>query len=373
LGHPWVYSRAIQQIEGPKPGIGDLVDVADAGGQHLGVGVFNPNARIAVRMLDSGVLDSELAEWIRVRVQAARTLRQQMLLPNEDTDAFRLINSDGDGLPGVVCDQLGPLAAVQITSAAAEQWLPLLMDALGHEIIHVTVPEDAAKMEGIAPGHRLGRGDYEEHVTFRENGIQWNLKPGKGQKTGFYTDQRENRRLIRSLAEGKSVLDCYCYTGGFSLNAAKGGATRVVGVDSSGPAVSVASGTAEINGIDCTRFVKEDVLRYLKALGDETFDCVILDPPKLVRHRAHLEQGVRKYTAINSEGMRHVAPGGFLVTCSCSGLVDNTQFMRMLTEAAHRAGRRLTMVEIRGPGADHVVPMALEEARYLSVVVCRVD
>jgi len=359
-------------MEGAKPGPGELVDVADAGGQHLGVGVYNPSARIAIRMVDDSAAEMPRGAWIQARVQAAKTLREQLKLPSDETNAFRLINSDGDGLPGVVCDQLGSLASVQITSAAAEQWLPEIMDALGHDIIHVSVPEDAAKMEGIAPGHRLGRGDYEEHISFQENGITWNLKPGKGQKTGFYTDQRENRRLVRDLAAGKRVLDCYCYTGGFSLNAAKGGASSVVGVDSSGPAVSVASGTAALNNIEGVRFIKEDALRYLKSLGDECFDCVILDPPKLVRHRAHREQGLRKYTAINAEGMRHVTPGGILVTCSCSGLVDNTQFQRMLAEAAHRAGRRLTMLDIRGPGPDHLVPMALEEARYLSVVVCRV-
>ena len=373
LGHPWVYSRAIDSIEGPSPAPGDLVDVLDAGGQTIGVGTYNPEARIAVRMLDNDVTESSLAQWIQDRVDRARQLRVKCMLPSPETTAFRLINGEGDGLPGIICDQLGELASVQLTTAAAEQWLPLVLDAVGASRVRVSVPEDAAKFESIAPGDRFGRGDQEEFAEFTENGLSWRLKPGKGQKTGFYTDQRVNRRVLRTLAAGSRVLDCFCYTGGFALNAARGGATSVIGVDSSGPAISVAAGTAESNGIDNARFFKEDVLRYLKGVGEERFDCVIVDPPKLVRRRQHLEDGLRKYSAFNSAAIQHVSPGGLLMTCSCSGLVDNETFLRMLTESAHRVGRRITLLEIRGAGPDHPVPLALDEARYLTVVVCRIN
>jgi 23S rRNA (cytosine1962-C5)-methyltransferase len=373
LGHPWVYSRAIDSMEGPSPAPGDLVDVLDAGGQIIGVGTYNPQARIAVRMLDNDVNSLPLAQWIQGRVDRARQLRSRIMLPSSETNAFRLINGEGDGLPGIICDQLGDLFSLQVTTAAADQWLPLVLDALDATRAKVSVPEDAANFESIAPGDRFGRGDQEEFAEFQENGISWRLKPGKGQKTGFYTDQRVNRRLLRTLAAGSRVLDCFCYTGGFALNAARGGATSVIGVDSSGPAISVAAGTAESNGIDNARFFKEDVLRYLKGVGEERFDCVVLDPPKLVRKRQHIEDGLRKYSAINAAGIEHVSPGGLLMTCSCSGLVDNETFLRMLSESAHRAGRRITLMEIRSAGPDHPVPLALEEARYLTVVVCRIN
>ncbi len=217
-GHPWVYSGAVSRIEG-DPGPEGLVAVCDDRGQHIGVGALSKTARIAIRMLGSELPAGGVAALVRARIEGARALRARLGLPSAETTAYRLINGEGDGLPGVVCDVLGELAAVQITTAAAERWLPAVLESLTEPIVHVHVPPDSARMESIAAGDRLGRGDYEEHVDLLENGIGWRLKPGRGQKTGFYTDQRENRRMVRELAAGGSVLDCFCYTGGFALNA----------------------------------------------------------------------------------------------------------------------------------------------------------
>lgn len=378
-GHPWVYSGAIASAPWtsttPSPP-GSVVEVADEKGHLIGLGAASSTARIAVRMLTrTGSLpDGGLPALLRARIAAAAGLRAAFGLPCEGTDAYRLLNGEGDGLPGVVCDMLGSLASVQLTTAAAESWLPLLLEALDAPLVQVGVPEDSARFEGIAPGERLGRGDLEEHVPFCENGIRWTLKPGRGQKTGFYTDQRDNRRLVGELAAGRSVLDAYCYTGGFGLNAARGGAREVVGVDSSGPAVSVAAGTARANDLhERVRFHKEDTIRFLRGVGERTFDLVVLDPPKLARNRAGLDDAYAKYRAINRAAIERVTPGGLLVSCSCSGLVDEEMFLRMLTDAAHAAGRALTVHTVRGPGPDHPTPVAFAEGRYLTFVLASVQ
>jgi 23S rRNA (cytosine1962-C5)-methyltransferase len=368
-GHPWVYSGAIANVQGDVSSA-SLVEVCDQKGELIGTGTWNPDARIAVRMLGPGITSENIEQTISERIERARLLRQRCGLPNDETTAYRLVNGEGDELPGLIIDVFGDYASVQFTTAVAEGWRSIVLDALPHSIVHCAVPEDSARMEGILPGDRLGRGDREEHVSLLENGIEWRLKPGKGQKTGFYTDQRDNRQRLRTYVAGKRVLDCYTYTGGFALNAARSGASHVVGVDSSGPNISVARGTAELNGLD-VEFHHEDAIRYLKA-EEDPFDVVILDPPKLARRRAGLDQAYAKYRAINVAGMQRVAADGILVSCSCSGLVDSTMFLRMLSDAAHLAGRRITLLDVQSTGGDHPTPVAFAEGRYLKVVFARV-
>ncbi len=368
-GHPWVFSGAIKSVEGHVE-TGGLVEVRDQKGGIVGTGTWNPDARIAVRMLGPGVHDGNLSEVIGDRIEQARRLRKRCGLPNADTNAYRLVNGEGDGLPGLIIDIFGDYASVQCTTAAAESWRATILETLPQSVVHISVPEDSARMEGIAPGDRLGRGDRELHLALSEHGIEWRLKPGKGQKTGFYTDQRDNRLRVRALAAGQSVLDCYTYTGGFALNAAKGGASRVVAVDSSGPNVSVAKGTAELNGLSVD-FHHEDAVRFLKST-EEQFNIVILDPPKLARRRAGLEQAYAKYRAINVAGISRVTQEGILVSCSCSGLVDDSMFLRMLSDAAHSAGRQLRVLSVRSSGEDHPTPTAFIEGRYLTVVFAQV-
>lgn len=372
-GHPWVYSGALEPFPAQVTP-GTLVSVLDDQGRYVGVGAANPTARIAVRMLgfEFGPLEAEL----RRRIRAARELRARFGLPGPTTTAFRLVNGEGDHLPGVIVDVFGQLVSVQLTTAAAESWLETLLNVLESELqplgITVSVPEDSARLENIAPGDRFGRGELEAHVPFLENGIEWRLLPGKGQKTGFYSDQRDNRTRLAALCADASVLDCFCYTGGFGLNALKAGAREVVGVDSSGPAVSVAHGTAEQNGLTGGTWHKEDVMRYLKA-DERQWDVLVLDPPKFARTRDALDDAFRKYLSLNALGLTRVKPGGLLMTCTCSGLVDDTMFLRMLTDAALSAGRRVTVLGVHGTGPDHPIPVACPESRYLTAVLARVD
>ena len=323
-------------------------------------------------MLGDRLPEGGINALVRERVATATARRAAIGLPNDQTTAYRLLNGEGDGLPGVMCDRFGSLASIELTTAAAEAWLPTLLDCIDAPQISVRVPKDSARMEGIAPGDRFGRaGDHpEEHVELRENGLLWRLKPGKGQKTGFYTDQRENRAAVGALVAGGSVLDAFCYTGGFGLNAARAGATEVVGVDSSGPAISVAAGTAKLNGLDgVSTWHKEDALRYMRSVGERQFDMVILDPPKLARSRDGLEDAYRKYRAFNTHGLARVRAGGWFVSCSCSSRVDETMFLRMLTDAAHLAKRRLTIHRVTGAGPDYPIPVSFSEGRYLICVV----
>ncbi len=376
-GHPWIYSGAIAEITPGPPVAGALVDVADADGKHIGIGTFHPAARIAVRMVARGVFSGDEGALVVSRVQRAAELRRALGLPSEYTTVFRLVNGDGDGLPGVVVDALGEVASIELSTSAAERWLPSILEALqaiGFTAARVQVPEDAARLESMAPGDRFGFGDLDRHVVVLENGIRWNLRPDKGQKTGFYSDQRENRARVAAVAAGRSVLDLCCYVGGFALNAAKAGAREVVGVDSSGPAVSVAAGTAERNGLrEACTFHKEDASRFLKALEARTFDVVVLDPPKLARGREHLDDAYLKYRALNAEALRHVADGGLMFTFSCSGIVSEELFLRMVTDAAHLAGSvDVSVLQALGPGADHLTPIACPEARYLTGAMVRV-
>ena len=375
-GHPWIYSGALEPLPAGLTA-GELVDVVDDRGITIGVGTVTPGARITVRMLGKSLLAGGIDALIRERLVAARERRVRFGLPRAETTAYRLLNGEGDGLPGVIADVLGGLISVQITTAGAERWLPVLLDTLEAMFsptgIAVSVPEDSARLEGMEVGDRFGRGELEAHVPFLENGIEWRLLPGKGQKTGFYSDQRENRARLGALATGRTVLDAFCYTGGFGLNALKAGAAEVVGVDSSGPAVSVAHGTAAQNGLSGGVWHKEDAMRFLKELGTRQFDIVVLDPPKFARGKESLDDAFKKYLSLNALGLGAVKPGGTLVTCTCSGLVDDAMFLRMLTDAALTAGRRVFVHGVYGAGPDHPIPLACPESRYLTAVFATVE
>ncbi len=378
-GHPWVYSGAIERVEGQIEQSGQLVTLLDEQRRRIGFGTYNPTARIAVRIVGKELPAGGIRQLVHERVHRAVAIRAAFGLPSEETTAYRLINGEGDGLPGVIADVLGPLVSVQLTTAGAELWLEHLKDAIEALVrvngvppsLWVSVPEDSARLENIAEGDRFGRGDLETHVPLLENGIEWRLLPGKGQKTGFYSDQRENRRRLAPLCAGKTVLDTFCYTGGFGLHALKAGAREVLGVDSSGPAVSVAHGTAKQNDLEGGSWLKEDAMRFLKA-DERLWDVVVLDPPKFARGKESLDDAFKKYLALNTLGLSRVRPGGLVLTCTCSGLVDDAMFLRMLTDAALHAGRQLHVHGVFGPGPDHPFPVACPEARYLTAVLATV-
>jgi 23S rRNA (cytosine1962-C5)-methyltransferase len=375
-GHPWVYSGAVAREEGTyQPG--DVIDVADAEGRFIGRGFINPRSQIRVRMVTTRdeAVDKQL---IKRRVEEAIGLRARLLLPSAETTAYRLVNSEGDGLPGLVIDVYGDVCAVQFTALGMKLREVDVYDALTELLKPRAIVEVSAggfaQVEGFASATRAVRGDdaAATSVRCRENGIELEVDPLHGQKTGMFLDQRENRRRLGALAKDARVLDVYTYAGGFALNALKGGAKTATCVDASGRALERVRAHAELNGMSAIETIEADAFRFLEGARPRSYDLVVLDPPKFARARKDLDAAMKGYQRLNSLGMNACAEGALLATCSCSQLVDGETFERVIAGAAKDAGRRVQLLEVSSQGMDHPVPPAFPEGRYLKFVLCRV-
>jgi 23S rRNA (cytosine1962-C5)-methyltransferase len=374
FGHPWLYSEAILRVEGElEPG--DEVRVLDDAGRVIGRGFANPRSQLRVRMASR--VDVPLDDaWLAARIAEALDLRKRLGLPSEETDAYRLVNSEGDSLPGLVVDVYGDAACVQFTAFAMKRREQAIYAALEQLLAPRTIYEVAAggfaQLEGFASSARVVRGEPRALVACRENHVRLEVEPLGGQKTGYFLDQRENRALVGRLARGARVLDLYTYAGGFALAAARGGATSVTAVDVSARALERARAHFALNQLGSLDAIESDVFRYLEQAPAGAYDLVVCDPPKFARARKDLEAALRGYRRLNALAMQTVAPGGLLCTASCSQLVDAVEFERMLAAAAHDAHRRVQLVHAGAQGADHVVPIAFPEGRYLKFLVTRV-
>lgn len=375
-GHPWVYSGAIAREDGVyQPG--DVVDVCDVEGRYIGRGFVNPRSQIRVRMVTQRdeAVDAAL---VGRRVREAAGLRRRLGLPSEATTAYRLVNSEGDALPGVVVDVYGEVCAVQFTALGMKRREAELYDALVAELSPRAIVEVSAggfaQVEGFASATRTVRGDDEaaHRVRCRENGIELEVEPLHGQKTGMFLDQRENRRYLASLAKDARVLDVYTYAGGFALNALAAGAKEATCVDASGRALERVRVHAELNRLGNLETVEADAFRFLETVRPKSWDVVVLDPPKFARARKDLDAALKGYQRLNTLGMNACADGALLATCSCSQLVDEETFERVIAGAAKDAGRRVQVLQTASQGADHPVPPAFPEGRYLKFVLCRV-
>jgi 23S rRNA (cytosine1962-C5)-methyltransferase len=372
-GHPWVYSGAILREEGAgEPGA--IVEVCDSEGRFIGRGFHNPRSQIRVRMvtLRDEPVDAAL---IARRVEEAVALRARLGLPSADTSAYRLVNSEGDGLPGAVVDVYGDVCAVQFTALGAKRVEEALYDALGvlrpRAIVEVSAG-GFAQVEGFASSTRVVRGAHTGEVSCRENGILLEVDPLHGQKTGMFLDQRENRRRIGELARGARVLDVYTYAGGFALAALRGGAATATCVDSSARALERARAHAAANQLAPLETVEADAFRFLETARPKSWELVIVDPPKFARARKDLDAAMKGYHRLNVLAMTACAEGALLATCSCSQLVEPEAFERMLAAAAKDAGRRVQLLAMASQGADHPVPPAFPEGRYLKFALLRV-
>ncbi|HEY7956772.1 MAG TPA: class I SAM-dependent rRNA methyltransferase [Polyangia bacterium] len=373
-GHPWVYSGAIEREEGGyQPG--DVVEVCDADGRRIGRGFANPRSQIRVRMVgwrDEQVDDALIAR----RIEEAIALRTKLGLPSEETTAYRLINSEGDALPGLVVDVYGDVCAVQFTALGAKRVEGAIYEALAalmkpRAIVEVSAG-GFAQLEGFGSATRVVRGDEVETVRCRENGVELEVEPLRGQKTGMFLDQRENRRRLGALAKGARVLDVYTYAGGFALNALRSGATSATCVDSSARALERVRSHAELNHFSNVETVEADAFRFLETTRPKGWDLVVVDPPKFARARKDLDAALKGYERLNTLAMTACAPGALLATSSCSQLVDGESFERVIAAAARDAGRRVQVLESSSQGPDHPVPPAFPEGRYLKFLLCRV-
>jgi 23S rRNA (cytosine1962-C5)-methyltransferase len=376
--HPWVFAGAIAAVVG-EPADGTAVDVYSHAGNFVARGLYNGQSKIRVRLY-SWSPDVPLDEaFFRSRLEGAARLRRDLLGLDRPGHACRLVFSEGDFLSGLAIDRYADWFVVQFTALGMAQRRDLIADWLVERYqprgIYLRTERGIGKLEGLQLQDGPLRGEAPSGpVTVEENGLRFLVQLAEGQKTGFYLDQRDNRRAVAELAAGRRVLDAFCYTGGFGLYAARAGAREVLGVDVSEPALALAQANAEANGLSNLTFVRDDVFDRLDALvaGGERFGLVVLDPPKFARDRHAVEEALRGYRRLQAQALRLLEPDGILVTCCCSGLIDTTMLEDLLAQLAVETNREIQIVQRRGQAPDHPVAVTCPESNYLKCLICRV-
>ncbi len=375
--HPWVFSGAVEQVHGdPTPG--DTVLVVDHHGRPLGRGAYSPASQIRVRMWTFHPDETVDAAFVAARVRRAADRRGALLASG--TDSARLVFSEADGVPGVVADRYGDTVVLQLTTVGAESWRDVVADTLaalpGVRCVFERSDADSRAREGLEPRSGVLRGDAPDPGLVAHEG-RWRflVDVAGGHKTGFYLDQRDSRAAIARLAPGRRVLNVFSYTGAFSVVAASSGATDVLSIDSSGPALDVARRNGGLNGVDIGELQEADAFMALRGLRDRArqFDLVALDPPKLAHHERQLDKATRAYKDLNLLAIKLLAPGGTLLTWSCSGAMTAELFQKVVAGAALDAGRTVRIVGRLGQPGDHPVPLAFPEAEYLKGLVLEAE
>jgi 23S rRNA (cytosine1962-C5)-methyltransferase len=374
-GHPWVYSGSVKWIDKVNGEIipGETTKIVDATGKFLAWGAYSPASKIRIRIWSMEQDEKIDREFFKTRLENAIRRRRRILHYNE-FNAFRLVHAESDGLPGFVVDKYADTLVVQFLTNGADYWRDTFIEVLGQliecERIYERSDVDVRRLEGLAlrKGPLLGD-DSLNLVRIQEGEIKFWVDIRLGQKTGFYLDQRMNRSLVRNLAADRSVLDCFAYTGGFSVSALAGGARSVVAVESSAEAIKLGRENTRLNNISEKKieWIEGDVFQTLRLFRDHNkkFDMVILDPPKFAPTAAHAQRAARGYKDINLLSLKLLNPGGLLVTFSCSGGVSEDLFQKILAGAAIDAGVGGRIINRLGPGADHPVALNFPEGAYL--------
>ena len=378
--HPWIFSGAVAMVSG-NPDPGDTVRVVAGDGAFLAWAALSPASQIRARVwsfFEEEVID---AAFFGARIRRALKGRAALSAFNDAACGLRLVHGESDGLPGVIVDRYAEMLVVQILACGAERWREAIADALvqetGHRMLYERSDSDVRSLEGLAPRAGPLRGNPAARVEIAEGAqrLRFVVDVAAGQKTGFYLDQAENRALVTDLAAGNNVLNCFCYTGAFSIAALAGGAAAVTSIDSSANALAQFAEHLRLNACEAARStaVEADAFKALRSLRDagKFYDLVIMDPPKFAPTAAHAERAARAYKDINLLGFKLLNPGGRLVTFSCSGGVDASLFQKIVAGAALDAGvdaqieRRLTA------SPDHPVLLSFPEGDYLKGLVCR--
>lgn len=377
--HPWIFSGAVASVEGdPHPG--ETVEVLSDGGEWLARAAISPSSQIRARIWTWDQADEVGPDLLGRRWRAALGARRAWVAEGEVT-AFREIYAESDGLPGVIVDRYGPYRVIQLLTAGAEAWRGELCERAAADpgILGVYERSDAdvRELEGLAPRSGAVSGDIPPGtVEIAENGLRFQVDLRRGQKTGFYLDQRDHRRLVGELAAGAEVLDCFAYTGAFSIAALRRGAIGVLAVDSSQPALDLAEINLRLNGLPEDRWQAQrgDAFEELRRLRDgrRSFDLIILDPPRFAATSAHANRAARAYKDINLLAFKLLRPGGRLVTFSCSSGVGPDLFQKIVAGAALDAGVEASIQAWLGQPADHPVGIHFPEGRYLKGLVCQV-
>lgn len=377
-GHPWVFKNSLRSS--PRIPPGSVVDLVE-NGRFVARGYFDPYSAIAVRVLTRDHTEVIDAAFFERQVAQALALRTE-LVDLHDTDAFRLIHGEGDGLPGVIVDLYAGFAVVKLYSAGLNPYRAILVEALRKAVPGLEgvvgrdeVSRDDEADDGRGTGRVLWGAQAPQPLTIREHGATFLVDVYTGQKTGFFLDQRENRHLVRSLSRGRDVLNCFAFSGGFSINAALGGAASVFSVDQDADAIGLARDNFAANGLEPAKFdfAAADVFTLLDSLKAEgrTFDLVILDPPAFAKSQKAVEGALAGYASLNRQALAVLRPGGLLCTASCSARVSREEFFGAVKEAAFKAGADLAVVEERYQSPDHPVRVQFPEGRYLKFLVLR--
>jgi len=374
--HPWIFSGGIQHIDA-EPASGSTVDLLSSDKQFLARASYSPTSQIRARVwtFEDEVVDKE---FFRKRIRKAIDTRYS-IFDSQFNDSLRLIYAESDGIPGLIVDRYGDVLVLQSLTAGSEYWketfADLLLEETGLSTIYERSDADVRELEGLEPKVGLLRGNLSSFVfPITENNLQFKVDFQTGHKTGYYLDQRKNRLRVRELAKDKDVLDCFCYTGGFTVNALAGSAKSVLSVDSSADALELCTENIALNNLDSTRHtaLEGDVFQLLRKFRDEarSFDMIILDPPKFAPTAAHAEKATRAYKDINLLAFKLLRAGGILVTFSCSGGIDAGLFQKIVAGAALDAGVDAQIVEHLSQGADHPISLHFPEGAYLKGLVC---
>ncbi|GAA0711206.1 class I SAM-dependent rRNA methyltransferase [Dokdonella soli] len=373
--HPWIFQKMVEKPE-PKPKPGTVVDIVDREGHFAGRGFYNGHSRIALRVLTQDPDEAVDETFFARKIAEAVALRRDLLKLDAVTDAYRLIHSEGDGLSGLVVDRFANTLVVEYFSAGMfkqrdlirrcllEHYPDATLYAFAEEHVQKQESFDCAVPPSPAP------------TVIHEHGVKFHAAPGTKHKTGFFADQRDNRKLLSEFCAGKRVLDLCCNSGGFGIYAKTiGGAEEVVGVDLDEEILEIAEKNARLNKAKI-RFVQADIFHWLRdaaANNAKQFEVVILDPAKMTRDREQVIPALKKYLDMNKLALGAVKPGGILLTCSCTGLVSEDQFLDMLRRAAFYANRTVQVLKVTGAGPDHPWQAHVPESRYLKAAFCRVE
>lgn len=376
--HPWVFSGAVNKVI-EQPQNGDVVSVYNNEDEFIAFGIYNSTSRVAVRLLEWHPNREINEEWWRNRVRSAVNNRLHLL--SEENDTVRLIFAEADFLPGLIADKYADYISVQVHAAGVEQVKAIIID----ELVRLLNPKGiyersdlkSREHEGLPDSNGLLYGTVPpEFVAIIENGIQYQVNIVEGQKSGFYCDQRDNRLLTAQYVKGKKVLDCFSYSGGFTLNALRKGASHVTAVDSSALAIDTLRQNIALNGFDAEQYaaVQSDVNKYLRELGEQQarFDLIVLDPPKYAPSRSALDKASRAYKDLNRRGLMLLESGGLLATFSCSGAMDIDTFKQVLAWAALDAGKEIQFLRQFHQPEDHPVRASFSEGEYLKGLLVRV-
>lgn len=371
--HPWIFQKMVERPAERVPA-GSVVDILDRDGRWVGRGFYNGHSRIALRVLTANAEESVDESFIAAKIERAVQLRREWLKLDAVTDAYRVVHSEGDGLSGLVVDRFADVLVMEFFSAGMFRFRDAIRESLSRQF-----PE--SRFYAFAEEHVQKQESFDFHAVepptpsvIVEHGVRFRVAPGSKHKTGFFVDQRDNRKLLAGYCPGRRVLDLCCNTGGFSVYAKTiGEAGETTGVDLDEQALATAKHNAGLNKVQ-VKYIQADIFTWLRDIrpSGQTFDVVVLDPAKQTRDREEVGYALKRYFDMNRLALGAVSPGGILLTCSCTGLISEGDFLECLRRAAWQAGKELQVLAVRGAGEDHPVYVHVPESRYLKAVFCRV-